>query len=82
MNLSYFFSNLVANPFMCNCHLAWFSEWLNSKGLSGSAPRCSLPLPVKDVLIKDLPKHEFKCTSKYKRHFDMILYSSKFKFKF
>ncbi|XP_048524192.1 protein slit isoform X2 [Dendroctonus ponderosae] len=55
--------NLIQNPFVCNCHLAWFSEWLKNKGLSGSSPRCSAPERVKDVLIKELPKTEFKCAS-------------------
>ncbi|CAG9832668.1 unnamed protein product [Diabrotica balteata] len=55
--------NLVQNPFMCNCHLAWFSDWLKNKGLSGSPPRCAGPDRVKDVLIRELPKTEFKCLS-------------------
>ncbi|XP_066141931.1 protein slit isoform X1 [Euwallacea fornicatus] len=55
--------NLIQNPFVCNCHLAWFSEWLKTKGLSGSSPRCAAPERVKDVLIKELPKTEFKCIS-------------------
>lgn len=55
----------MQNPFICNCHLAWFSEWLKTKGLSGSAPRCAAPDRVKDVLIKELPQNEFKCTSNY-----------------
>ncbi|KAJ8920493.1 hypothetical protein NQ315_005362, partial [Exocentrus adspersus] len=55
--------NLVQNPFMCNCHLAWFSDWLKNKGLSGSPPRCAGPDRVKDILIRELPKNEFKCTS-------------------
>lgn len=53
----------MQNPFMCNCHLAWFSEWLKNKGLSGSPPKCAGPARVKDVPIKELPKNEFKCTS-------------------
>ncbi|XP_025828902.1 protein slit isoform X2 [Agrilus planipennis] len=55
--------NLIQNPFACNCHLAWFSEWLKNKGLSGSPPRCAFPVKVKDVLIKELAQNEFKCTS-------------------
>ncbi|XP_044737228.1 protein slit isoform X2 [Chrysoperla carnea] len=55
--------NLVQNPFACNCHLAWFSEWLRGKGLSGSTPRCETPLKLKDIPIKDIPQHDFKCTS-------------------
>ncbi|CAO1438147.1 unnamed protein product, partial [Diamesa tonsa] len=54
--------NLASNPFTCNCHLAWFSDWLRKRSLSGTPPRCSAPLKVKDVPIKELPHHEFKCT--------------------
>ncbi|XP_049820372.1 protein slit isoform X3 [Aethina tumida] len=53
--------NLIHNSFMCNCHLAWFSDWLKNKGLSGSSPKCFGPARVKDVLIRELPKNEFKC---------------------
>lgn len=65
-NYDFFFicRNLVQNPFACNCHLAWFSEWLRGKGLSGSTPRCETPLKLKDIPIKDIPQHDFKCTSK------------------
>ncbi|XP_017468504.1 PREDICTED: protein slit isoform X2 [Rhagoletis zephyria] len=55
--------NLAANPFNCNCHLAWFSEWLRKKGLIGGAARCAAPSKVRDMQIKDLPHNEFKCTS-------------------
>lgn len=55
--------NLVQNPFVCNCHLAWFSDWLKSKGLSGSSAKCAMPPRVKDIMIKDLQPNEFKCTS-------------------
>ncbi|XP_037915556.1 protein slit isoform X1 [Hermetia illucens] len=54
--------NLAANPFNCNCHLAWFSDWLRKRSLLGPSPRCALPAKVHDVQIKDLPHHEFKCT--------------------
>ncbi|GFG30556.1 hypothetical protein Cfor_10839, partial [Coptotermes formosanus] len=55
--------NLLSNPFICNCHLAWFSEWLQKRDLSGGSPRCHSPPRVKDVPIHELPRHEFKCTS-------------------
>nr|XP_022908749.1 protein slit [Onthophagus taurus] len=55
--------NLAQNPFICNCHLAWFSEWLKIRGLSGSSPRCASPFRVRDVLIRELPQNEFKCTN-------------------
>ncbi|XP_062136572.1 protein slit isoform X1 [Drosophila sulfurigaster albostrigata] len=55
--------NLASNPFNCNCHLAWFAEWLRKKSLNGGAARCAAPSKVRDVQIKDLPHNEFKCSS-------------------
>jgi hypothetical protein len=61
------FRNLLSNPFSCNCHLAWFSEWLQKRDLSGGNPRCHSPPRVKDVPIYELPHHEFKCTSMFQK---------------
>uniref|UniRef100_A0A182MDH5 Protein slit n=1 Tax=Anopheles culicifacies TaxID=139723 RepID=A0A182MDH5_9DIPT len=55
--------NLASNPFRCNCHLAWFSDWLRKKQLNGPPARCTSPSKVRDVPIKDLPHFDFKCTS-------------------
>ncbi|XP_070490339.1 protein slit isoform X1 [Chironomus tepperi] len=55
--------NLASNPFSCNCHLAWFSDWLRKKQLGGTPARCASPAKVKDVAIKEMPHHEFKCTA-------------------
>lgn len=55
--------NLLSNPFICNCHVAWFSEWVQKRGLSGGSPRCHAPPRVRDVPIHELRHHEFKCTS-------------------
>lgn len=55
--------NLLSNPFNCNCHLAWFAEWLKKRDLSAGSPRCHSPAKVKDMPIHELPHHEFKCTS-------------------
>ncbi|KAJ6647852.1 Protein slit [Pseudolycoriella hygida] len=55
--------NLASNPFNCNCHLAWFSDWLRKRGFNGSSPRCAAPAKVRDIPVKDLPHHEFKCTN-------------------
>lgn len=53
------------NPFNCNCHLAWFAEWLKKNGLIAGSPRCAGPARVMDVPIHDLPSYEFKCTGNY-----------------
>ncbi|ALC41858.1 sli [Drosophila busckii] len=55
--------NLASNPFNCNCHLAWFADWLRKKSLNGGAARCAAPAKIRDVQIKDLPHNEFKCSS-------------------
>ena len=54
--------NLIANPFNCNCHMAWFADWLRTKGLTAGGPRCAFPLHLKDRPIHALPSHEFRCT--------------------
>ncbi|XP_046659132.1 protein slit isoform X2 [Homalodisca vitripennis] len=53
--------NLMSNPFICNCHLAWFAEWVRKRELIAGSPRCAAPTRVKDVAIHELPPHEFKC---------------------
>ncbi|XP_014246205.1 protein slit isoform X2 [Cimex lectularius] len=55
--------NLLSNPFVCNCHLGWFSEWLKRKELLAGSPRCAFPARLNNVLIHEIPQYEFKCTS-------------------
>merc|ERR1719245_1197292 len=54
--------NLIANPFNCNCHMAWFADWLRRKDLIASGPRCAFPAHLQDRPIHALPSHEFRCT--------------------
>lgn len=62
-NIPFSRRNLASNPFRCNCHLGWFSDWLRKKQLGGPPARCASPAKVRDVPVKDLPHFEFKCTS-------------------
>ncbi|ODN05623.1 Protein slit [Orchesella cincta] len=57
--------SLNGNSFICNCHLAWFGEWLRREEsiVSTDGPKCHAPLRHKDSLIRSLPPHEFRCTS-------------------
>lgn len=55
--------NLISNPFNCNCHMAWFADWLRRKDLTTGGPRCLRPLHLKDRPIHSLPTHEFRCTN-------------------
>ena len=56
--------NLIANPFNCNCHMAWFADWLRTKGFTTGGPRCAFPAHLQDRPIHALPSHEFRCTGK------------------
>ena len=56
--------NLISNPFNCNCHMAWFADWLRRRGLTNSGPRCVKPVHLKNKAIHSLATHEFRCTSK------------------
>ena len=59
--------NLISNPFNCNCHMAWFADWLRTKGFTAGGPRCAFPPHLKDRPIHALPSHEFRCTGKAQR---------------
>lgn len=59
--LTFCFRNLASNPFNCNCHLAWFADWLRKHQFMGEAARCASPNAVRDVQIRDLMPNEFKC---------------------
>lgn len=54
---------MASNPFNCNCHLAWFSDWLQKKGFNGGLARCATPHKVRDIPIKELQPYEFKCSA-------------------
>ena len=56
--------NLISNPFNCNCHMAWFADWLRRRSLTNSGPRCVKPVHLKNKAIHSLATHEFRCTSK------------------
>ena len=44
--------NLISNPFNCNCHMAWFADWLRRRGLTNSGPRCvQLPTSTNIYII-------------------------------
>ncbi|OXA44085.1 Protein slit [Folsomia candida] len=57
--------DLDGNAFICNCHLAWFADWLRREEslFPSSGPKCVAPMRHKDTLIRSLPTHEFRCTS-------------------
>lgn len=56
-------SELGGNPFVCNCHLAWLSEWLRAGGVGGVAAQCAAPAHLSGSPLADIPPTEFKCAS-------------------
>lgn len=53
--------NLLANPFNCNCHLAWLGEWLRRKRIVTGNPRCQKPYFLKEIPIQDVAIQDFTC---------------------
>ncbi|XP_062864239.1 slit homolog 2 protein [Trichomycterus rosablanca] len=53
--------NLLANPFNCNCHMAWLGEWLRKKRIVTGNPRCLKPYFLKEIPIQDVATQDFSC---------------------
>ncbi|XP_071264559.1 slit homolog 2 protein isoform X2 [Salvelinus alpinus] len=53
--------NLLANPFTCNCHLAWLGDWLRRKRIVTGNPRCQNPYFLKEIPIQDVAGQDFTC---------------------
>uniref|UniRef100_A0A3B3QIX4 Slit homolog 2 (Drosophila) n=1 Tax=Paramormyrops kingsleyae TaxID=1676925 RepID=A0A3B3QIX4_9TELE len=53
--------NLLANPFNCNCHLAWLGDWLRKKRIVTGNPRCQSPYFLKEIPIQDVAIQDFAC---------------------
>ena len=47
--------------------MAWFADWLRTKGFTTGGPRCAFPNHLQDRPIHALPSHEFRCTGMYSR---------------
>ncbi|XP_078267957.1 slit homolog 3 protein-like isoform X1 [Rhinoraja longicauda] len=53
--------NLLANPFNCNCHLAWLGRWLRKRRIVSGNPRCQKPFFLKEIPIQDVAVQDFTC---------------------
>lgn len=70
--------NLLANPFNCNCHLAWLSSWLRNRKIVTGNPRCQRPAFLKEIPLQDVALPDFRCqegtrSSLHKYWFDTLL---------
>lgn len=62
--LSDFPSNLLSNPYVCDCHLAWLGQWLKKTRVVSGNPRCQKPAFLKEIPIQDVAAPDFTCDSK------------------
>uniref|UniRef100_A0A8C4QPU1 Slit homolog 2 (Drosophila) n=1 Tax=Eptatretus burgeri TaxID=7764 RepID=A0A8C4QPU1_EPTBU len=53
--------NLLANPFNCNCHLAWLGTWLRRRRIVTGNPRCQKPYFLKEIPLLDVAAQDFSC---------------------
>uniref|UniRef100_A0A8C4N8X6 Slit homolog 1a (Drosophila) n=1 Tax=Eptatretus burgeri TaxID=7764 RepID=A0A8C4N8X6_EPTBU len=53
--------NLLANPFHCNCHLAWLAGWLRLRHIVTGNPRCQDPPFLHEIPIQDVAEQDFTC---------------------
>ena len=53
--------SLGGNPYRCNCHMGWFSEWLRAhEEMVSTVPVCTAPEHLKDRSLLDLSSHDFR----------------------
>ncbi|CAG08296.1 unnamed protein product [Tetraodon nigroviridis] len=54
-------SNLLSNPYVCDCHLAWLGHWLKKTRVVSGNPRCQKPAFLKEIPIQDVATPDFTC---------------------
>uniref|UniRef100_A0A8B9S595 Slit guidance ligand 1 n=1 Tax=Apteryx owenii TaxID=8824 RepID=A0A8B9S595_APTOW len=53
--------NLLANPFNCNCQLAWLGDWLRKRKIVTGNPRCQNPPFLRQIPLQDVAFPDFRC---------------------
>ncbi|MGH0116672.1 UNVERIFIED_CONTAM: hypothetical protein FKN15_021220 [Acipenser sinensis] len=53
--------NLLANPFNCDCRLAWLGDWLRTRKIVTGNPRCQRPAFLKEIPLQDVAFLDFRC---------------------
>lgn len=53
--------NLLANPFNCNCQLAWLGDWLRKRKIVTGNPRCQNPDFLRQIPLQDVASPDFRC---------------------
>ncbi|KAA0722348.1 Slit -like protein 2 protein [Triplophysa tibetana] len=53
---------LHSNNLLCDCHVAWLSDWLRQRPRLGLYTQCMVPLSLRGHNIAEVQKKEFTCT--------------------
>uniref|UniRef100_A0A158R4Z9 EGF-like domain-containing protein n=1 Tax=Syphacia muris TaxID=451379 RepID=A0A158R4Z9_9BILA len=51
---------MLNNSLYCDCHMAWFSKWLNTNYLDWNELRCDLPLSMRNQKLLTAQSYQFK----------------------
>lgn len=60
-DILYICRNLMNNPLNCDCHMKWFSEWLQRKSIVTGNPVCKSPASVQDSVVSRVALDQFVC---------------------
>nr|XP_022340062.1 slit homolog 2 protein-like isoform X3 [Crassostrea virginica] len=52
---------LIDNKFVCDCHLAWLSQWLKEHASLGLYTECSAPPNLQGIEVDDVQLYNFQC---------------------
>lgn len=58
-------SRLHSNNLLCDCHVAWLSDWLRQRPRLGLYTQCMAPPSLRGHNIAEVQKKEFMCTGKF-----------------
>lgn len=63
--------DLNSSSLLCDCHLRWFAEYVNSSHIAGVTGTCAHPESLKDHLITSIQSDSFTCEDFPKPYFQV-----------